>query len=446
MADLVVYNPTAAQQPVALPDETARGARLFGLAVLAIFFGGFGGWAAVAPLSGAVVAPAVVKVEGNRKSIQHLDGGIVRELRVKEGELVNAGQVVIVLDDSQPRAAVTMLSQQYDVLRAQEARLTAERDQTADVGFPRDLLARANDQEVARIIATEVSQFQFRRTALEGQVSVLAKRSKQLDEQIRGFRAQLASQKKQQEKFRDELDDQHFLLEKGLTQRSKVLQLERGSAAVEGQRGEIEASIAQARQQIGEMDLRISQLQYDRMTDVAKELREVQAKLLDTVPKLQAAQDVLDRTEIRSPYAGLVVGLSVFSVGGVIQRGDRVMDIVPTRNDLSVEANVSVDDIHDVRPGMKAEVHFTAYKQRVVPIIRGEVTQISADRLVDNRSGAPYYTAIVRVDAQDLAESKLVELYPGMAATVMIPTQERTALDYLLGPLVASFDQSFRQK
>src|SRR5687768_6150957 len=155
MADLVVYNPAAAQQPVALPDETARGARLFGLAVLLIFFGGFGGWAAVAPLSGAVVAPAVVKVEGNRKSIQHLDGGIVKELRVKEGELVAAGQVVIVLDDSQPRAGVTMLSQQYDVLRAQEARLTAERDQTADIAFPRDLLARATDQEVARIIATE---------------------------------------------------------------------------------------------------------------------------------------------------------------------------------------------------------------------------------------------------------------------------------------------------
>jgi epimerase transport system membrane fusion protein len=188
------------------------------------------------------------------------------------------------------------------------------------------------------------------------------------------------------------------------------------------------------------------QARNDRMTDVAKDLREAQAKIADVTPRLQAARDVLDRTRLRSPYGGYVVDLSVFSVGGVIQRGDKVMDIVPSQNHLVAEANVNVDDIHEAHPGMRAEMHFTAYKQRVIPIIHGDVIDVSADRLTDKRTGTPYYTALVRVDEKELAASKEVVLTPGMAVTVMIPTKERTALDYLLGPVVASFDQSFRQK
>ena len=184
----------------------------------------------------------------------------------------------------------------------------------------------------------------------------------------------------------------------------------------------------------------------DRMTEVAKDLREAQAKLADVVPRLQAGRDVLDRTNIRSPYAGYVVDLAVFSMGAVIQRGDKVMDIVPSQNNLVAEANVNVDDIHEVHPGMRAEMHFTAYKQRVIPIIHGDVVDVSADRLTDKHTGTPYYTALVRVDEKELAASKEVQLAPGMAVSVMIPTKERTALDYLLGPVMASFDQSFRQK
>ena len=188
------------------------------------------------------------------------------------------------------------------------------------------------------------------------------------------------------------------------------------------------------------------QARNDRMTDVAKDLREAQAKVVDVAPRLQAARDVLDRTRIRTPYGGYVVDLSVFSVGGVIQRGDRVMDIVPSQNNLIAEANINVDDIHEVHPGMRAELHFTAYKQRVIPIIHGDVIDVSADRLTDKRTGTPYYTALVKVDEKELAASKEVVLTPGMAAAAMIPTKERTALDYLLGPVVASFDRSFRQK
>ena len=231
-----------------------------------------------------------------------------------------------------------------------------------------------------------------------------------------------------------------------MTQRPRVLELERTASGLRGQQGDIAGAIARAYQAIGEIELQMIQARNDRMTDVAKDLREAQAKVVDVAPRLQAARDVLDRTRIRTPYGGYVVDLSVFSVGGVIQRGDKVMDIVPSQNNLIAEANINVDDIHEVHPGMRAELHFTAYKQRVIPIIHGDVIDVSADRLTDKRTGTPYYTALVKVDEKELAASKEVVLTPGMAATAMIPTKERTALDYLLGPVVASFDRSFRQK
>src|SRR5882724_2204591 len=444
MSEMTVYDPAVPKSQA--PDDGARGSIIAGLCVVALFFVGLGGWAAYAPLNGAVVAPAVVKVEGNRKSIQHLDGGIVKDLKVKEGDRVGAGQTVIVLDDTQAHAEVVLLAQQYDVYRAQEARLLAERDRAATITFPPDLLARRDHPEIRTLLDTETKQFEIRRTSLGGQISVLNQRIEELQEQIRGLQAQQAAVQEQLTLITAELNDQRELLAKGLTQRSRVLQLQRAASALRGQSGEITGNIATARQSIGEFDLHIIQAQNDRMTESAKDLREVHAKSLDMVPRLQAAQDVLDRTQIRTPYAGYVVGLSVFSVGGVIGRGEKVMDVVPTRNELAVEANVNVDDIHDVHPGMRAEVHLTAFKQRIIPVVHGVVIQVSADRLTDTRTGVPYYTAVVKIDGRESAESKLVELYPGMAATVMMPTKERTALDYLLGPVVASFDAAFRQR
>jgi membrane fusion protein, epimerase transport system len=443
MPELAVLHSSRLSAP---PGDGIKGPIAAGLAVALIFFAGFGSWAAYAPLNGAVVAPAVVKVEGSRKTIQHLDGGIVKELKVKEGDHVTAGEIVIALEDTQPRAARDILARQYDLLRAQEARLLAERDGAREVGFPADLLARRDEPEVDKLLSTEKRQFQIRRTSLEGQIDVLNQRIHQSDEQIAGLQAQQAAVRKQIEIITAQLRDEYFLLEKGLTQRPRVLELERASAGLRGQDGDITASIARARQAIGEMQFQIIQAGNDRVTDVAKDLRDTQAKLVDLFPRLQAAQDVLDRTQMRTPYSGVVVDLGVFSVGAVIQRGDKVMDIVPTQNELTVEANVNVDDIHDVHPGMRAEVHFTAYKQRVIPVIHGIVVDVSADRLTDKRTGQPYYTAVVRVDRAELAKSKEIELYPGMAATVMIETKARTALDYLLGPVVASLDQSFRQK
>ncbi len=442
MNELVAYDPAQLSDP----SDSARGPIVTGLVVLVAFFAGLGGWAAYAPLNGAVVAQAVVKVEGNRKSIQHLDGGIVKQLLVEEGQHVKAGQTVVVLDDTQARAMVLMLSQQYDVYRAEQARLVAERDGAAEVIFPSELEARRTNPDVRMLLDGQAKQFEIRRKALSGQTSVLQQRIQELQEQIKGSKAQRTAQMEQIVLINSELKDQLELLAKSLTVRSRVLELQRAAAALSGRSGEITGDISKSQQAIGEIELQIIQLQNDFMTDMAKDLRDVQAKILDVIPRLEAAQDVLNRTEIRSPYAGYVVGLNVFSTGGVIGRGEKIMDIVPTGNDLTVEAKVDVNDIHNLHPGMRAELHFTAYKQRVIPVIHGELIEVAADRLTDERTGVPYYTALVKVDEGELAQSKQVKLYPGMAVTVMVPTEERTALDYLLGPVMASFDQAFRQQ
>jgi len=429
-----------------VPNDSARGAIVTGLVAVVTFFVGLGGWAAYAPLAGAVVAPAVITVDGNRKTIQHLDGGIVKKLLVRDGSRVEVGQTLIVLDDTQAQASLDVLRQQNDQLRALEGRLLAERDGEPSVGFPPELTARQAEPDVRKLVATETRQFEIRRTSLDGQISVLRQKIEGMHEQIRGAEAQLAATNESIGLMSLELDDQHMLLRKGLTPRSKVLELERVASNLRGQKGEISGTIARVRQAIGETELQIIQARNDRRTEVARDLREAQAKIADVVPRLRAAEDVLDRTNVRSPYAGYVVDLGVFSVGAVIQRGDKIMDVVPSTNDLIAEASINVDDIDDVHPRMRAEMRFTAYKQRIMPIIHGDVINVSADRLADKRTGAPYYTAQIRVDDAELAASKNVTLYPGMAVTVMIQTRARTALDYLISPVIESFDRSFRQK
>ena len=400
----------------------------------------------LAPLNGAVVANAVVKVEGNRKSIQHLDGGIVKELRVKEGDRVNAGDILIVLDETQARAEYDVLNQQYVVLRATEARLLTELDHGSELIMPKDLKERSDDPYLKSVWNGQVSQFESRRAALEGQRNVIREKINQLGSQIVGSEAQVKSFTDQIQSVRSEARDVAPLVDRGLIARPRILQLERTGYGLEGQIADTNANIAKARQAIAEQQQQIAQLDNERMTEVTKDLRDTQAKKLEVIPKAMNAKAVLSRMEIRSPYAGRVVALNVFSVGGVIQRGDKILDIVPDEDTLTVEAQVAVEDISEVHPNMRAEVHLTAYKQRIVPIIHGDVTQVSADRLTDPKTNNPYYTALVRIDQAELAEMPNIQLYPGMPATVMIPTVQRTAFDYLVGPLVMSFNRSFRQK
>jgi membrane fusion protein, type I secretion system len=428
-------------------SDSMRSAAIAGWAIIAIFFGGFGAWAVTAPLHGAVVANGFVRVEGNRKSIQHLDGGIVKQLNVKEGDRVNAGDVLIVLDDTQARAEYNVLAQQFLVLRATEERLKAELASASSLTMPEDLKAAGNEHpDVTGIWNGQIHQFESRLAALAGARSVIREKIAQLEAQITGGEAQEKAYREQFESVRKERESLTSLVEKGLVAKPRYLQLERSGAGLEGQAAETSANIAKSRQAIAEQMQQTAQLDNDRMTEVTKDLRDTQAKLLEVIPKLSNAKAVLGRMDIRSPYSGEVVGLNVFSVGGVIMRGDKLMDVVPEQDSLIVEAQIAVDDIVNVHPDMNADVHLIAYKQRITPVVRGTVMQVSADRLFEKRTDAPYYVALVRLDQKDLEELPHVRLYPGMPTTVMIQTVERTALDYLVGPLVMSFNRAFRQK
>jgi HlyD family type I secretion membrane fusion protein len=426
------------------PSDSIRKVALAGWVIIAVFFGGIGAWAVTAPLNGAVVGNAVIKIDGNRKSVQHLDGGIVKEMHIKEGDKVNVGDVLIVLDETQARAEYEVLSQQHMVLRATEVRLLTELDHGLTLVMPADL--KTQDSYFKSVWNGQLSQFESRRAALEGQRSVIREKINQLMSQIVGSEAQVKSFTDQITSVRAEAKDIAPLVERGLIARPRILQLERTAFGLEGQIADASANIAKARQAIAEQQQQIAQLDNDRMADITKDLRDTQAKMLEVIPKAMNAKAVLGRMEIRAPYSGRVVALTVFSVGGVIQRGEKILDIVPDQDSLTIEAQIAVEDISDIRPNMRAEVHLTAYKQRIVPIIHGDVIQISADRLTDPKTNNPYYIAFVRIDQAELEAMPNIKLYPGMPATVMIPTIQRTAFDYIVGPLVMSFNHSFRQK
>lgn len=447
----IAHEAPIARPPIELagerpPSDSMWRPTLAGFAIIAAFFGGFGYWGATAPLNGAVIANGVIKVEGNRKSVQHLDGGIVREIRVKEGDKIRAGDVVIVLDDSQARAEFEVYSQQHLVLRATEERLKSELAGAAELAMPADLKARAADRNVTGVWDGQISQFQSRRASLEGQRKVIKEKIAQLEHQIVGTEAVLAAYRAQLQSVRKELESYKPLVEKGLITLARYSHIERAGQGIAGQAADAAAAIARARQAIAEQAQQMAQLDNERMTEVTRDLRDTQAKLLEVIPKLANAKAVLSRIEIRSPYGGRVVALSVFSLGGVIAKGEKILDVVPDEDSLIVEAHVAVDDISDVRPNARAEVHLTAYKQRITPMINGDVFQVSADRLTDQKTGQPYYVALVRVDKNQLSRLPHIQLYPGMPATVMIPTEERTAFDYLVGPLVQSFNHAFRQR
>jgi HlyD family type I secretion membrane fusion protein len=323
--------------------------------------------------------------------------------------------------------------------------LLTELDHGSTLVMPDDL-KRSDDVYLKSVWNGQVSQFESRRAALEGQRSVLREKINQLGSQIVGSEAQVKSFTDQITSVHAEANDVAPLVARGLIARPRILQLERTAFGLEGQIADTNANIAKARQAIAEQEQQIAQLDNDRMTDVTKDLRDTQAKMLEVIPKAMNAKAVLGRMEIRAPYAGRVVALTVFSVGGVIQRGEKILDIVPDQDGLTIEAQIAVEDISEIRPDMRAEVHLTAYKQRIVPIIHGDVVQISADRLTDPKTNNPYYLAFVRVDENELAAMPNIKLYPGMPATVMIPTIQRTAFDYIVGPLLMSFNHSFRQK
>ena len=416
------------------------------VAIVGVFLAGLIGWAAVAPLESAAIAPGVVSIDGYRKTVQHLEGGIVGEILVREGDRVAAGQVLIRLDDTTPRASLELLHGRWLVASALAARLEAERDGRDGVRYSEALTGRRDDPKTRQVLEGQDSIFQARRAALRSQVAILEQRGAEYREEIAGISGQIRSETEQLALVEEELADVRMLYDKGFARKPKLLQLQRRVAEIEGSRNLHQAQIARARQSIGAARLRASDLETTRLNQVVEELRKVQAELYDLNERLRAAEDVLARTEIRAPLDGTVVDLRVHSAGGVIASGAPLLDIVPQEERLVVEARIDPKDIDVVRDGLDAQVRFTAFNQRHRAPAAARLTSISADLLTDQASGQSYYLARVElVGADAAAAAELAALHPGMQAEVMIVTGARTALDYLLEPLMLSLDRAFRE-
>jgi HlyD family secretion protein len=434
-------------RPEDVPLRPKIGAPLAAGALLLIaFFAGFGGWAALAPLSSATVAEGVIRVETHRKTVQHLEGGIVREILVNEGDKVTAGQVLMRLDKTQSGTTVSVLQDQQDALLALQARLEAERDGLDAIQFPPELSARQSDPKIATVVGGQQKIFDTRRQSLRAQLGILSQRVEQLGSEIAGHKAQLVSANEQIQLTQEEIATVTDLLNRGLERKPRLLALQRQQSYLEGSRGEQLGAIAKAQQEIGEAKLQSADLLDKRSSEIALELRDTQSRLLENRQKLGAAVDVDNRMEVVAPVSGQVVDLKVHTLGGVVRPGDALLDIVPQSDELVVEARVRPVDIDAVHAGQPAQVALTAYKQRTTPRLDGTLVTVSADALTDETRHISYYSAEIHIDSSELAKLNGVQLYPGMPAEVMIVTGERTLLQYFIQPVIDSFHRAFREE
>ena len=417
-----------------------------GCIIIVLFFGALGGWAALAPLESAAIAPGEVTIDTKRKTIQHLEGGIIGEILVRDGDVVTAGQVLIRLDEIQSRAELELLQGRYITASAVEARLIAERDGSKDIAFPDWLLDRLIEPEIIETVSGQVNIFTSRQESLTHQTLILRQRIAQFGEEITGLEGQIKAEDVQLKLIAEESDDVRKLVESGLARRPRLLALEREAAALEGRRSQNSAGIARAKQSISEADLRISELATAMINEVVQLLSETQAVLFDLTDRIRASEDKLARTEVRAPIGGIVVDLQVHTPGGVIAPGAPLLDIVPSDEPLVIEARIDPGDIDVVRTGLEAQVRLSAFNQRNITPIPGVVTYVSADRLNDERTGAVYYIARIKLEDKDVHEAlQGAELQPGMQAEVMIATGARTTLEAIISPISSSFNRAFRE-
>lgn len=426
------------------PSISLRLPLLAGSAVALCFFAGLGGWAATAPLAGAAIAPAVVAPDGSRKTVQHLEGGIVHRILVQDGSKVAAGQELIELDTTASQAEHAALLAQCQALLAAEARLMAEQAGAPTAAFPDELTAAsARDPALARVLASEADRLASRRAALADQLSVLAERSTQGEAEIRGLEAQIASGQRQLELIAEEVEGVRTLLAKGLERKPRLLALQRSQAQIDGGVASSRAGIARARQVIAETRQQMRSLTSDHVELVARELGETRKSRAPIEERLRATADRLARTTIVAPVAGTVVNLQVTTSGGVIAAGKPLLDIVPAGAELLLEARVAPNDIDEVHVGLVAQVHLLAYRSHNLPRIEGTVREVSADRLEDAKTNQPYYLARVAVGTHALPAG--IVLSAGMPADVAIVTAERTMLDYLLRPITETLRRGMRE-
>jgi HlyD family secretion protein len=414
--------------------------------VVLVLVVGVGGWAATAVISGAVVASGSIVVDSNVKKVQHLTGGIVGELRVRDGDRVRAGDIVVRLDETVTRANLAIVTKGLDELTARKARLESERDGSDTIIFPAQLLAGAGDPDRAAAMDSERKLFNLRRTARNGQKAQLRERIAQFQEEITGLIAQQDSKAKETALLERELAGVRELWKQNLVQLTRLTALEREAARLDGERGQLIAAAAEAKGKIAETTLQILQIDQDIASDVAKELREVDGKIGEFIERKVTAEDQLKRTDIRAPQDGTVFQLAVHTVGGVITAGDPIMLIVPDADNLSVEVKVNPQDIDQLQLNQKAILRFTAFNVRTTPEIEGTVTRVSADTSTDQRTGQSYYTVRIAMAADQVERLGDVKLLPGMPVEAFVQTGDRTMFSYLMKPLHDQFVRAFREK
>jgi HlyD family secretion protein len=428
------------------PDDSLRPYVLGGAAVVFLLVGVLGGWAATSQLAGAVLAQGTVVVDSNVKKVQHPTGGVVGELRVREGDSVKAGDIVLRLDETVTRANLQMVTKQLDELAMRQARLKAERDGLEAVVLPPLLAGREAEPLVLEIIAGERSLFESRRTGRASQKSQLRERTSQIREEIKGLSGQLAAKANEAALVGKELEGLEYLAAKNLVQMTRVNPMRRDAAKLEGEQGQLTAQIAQANGKIAEIELQILQIDQDLRTEIVKELREAQGKEAELVERRIAAEDQLRRVDIRSPQTGTVHQLAVHTVGGVINQSEPLMLIVPDGDKLVIEAKVAQQDIEQVRIGQNAWLRMTAFNQRTTPEVAATVDRVAADLTREQQTGAAYFVARLTIPEHELKKLGQGKLVPGMPVDVQIKTEERTALSYFLKPFSDQIARAFKER
>ena len=417
-----------------------------GSILVSVLVFGLGGWASTAEISGALIAQGSVVVDSNIKKVQHPTGGVVGEVRAHDGDRVKAGDILIRLDETVTRANLAIVTKGLTELYARRARLAAERDGADSVAMPKELADQADDPDVKDAMSSERKLFDLRRKARLGQKDQLRQRIAQLQEQITGLSAQLDAKDKETKLITQELQGVRDLWAKNLVQLNRLTSLERDAAKIEGERGQLIASSAEAKGKIAETQLQILQVDQDATSDVAKELRDIDSKIGEFVERKVTAEDQLKRTDIRAPQDGVVFQSTANTVGGVIAAGDPIMLIVPETDNLMVEVKVDPKDIDQVQFGQSVVLRFSAFDMRTTPEINGTVSRIAADTSTDQRTGQTYYLVRIAMSADEVSRLGRVKLTPGMPVEAFIQTGERTLVAYLIKPLRDQLMRSFREK
>jgi HlyD family type I secretion membrane fusion protein len=433
--------PPKIQRPTDNYKGVARiGYAVIGLMLLGVVIAGF------MPLASSVIANGVVSSEGNRRTIQHLEGGMLRNILVREGEKVKAGQVLFELDATQANAAAGITKNQYVALKALEARLLAERDQRASISFPADLTSQRSDPMIARAIADEEVQFQERRQTLQGQVDLMGSQREQYLSEIEGIDRQTQGLKDQLGFIQDELSDLRKLYDKGLVPRPRLLALEREQASLSGSIGRLTADRAKAVQGIADSQLKIRQIKQEFFEQVSQSITETRVKLAEVTEREVVASDAQRRIKIVSPVNGTAQNLRFFTQGAVVRPAEPLVDIAPDDEAFVIQAHFAPTDVDNIYPGMVTEVRLPAFHSREIPILNGRIESISRDRLSDPEGKTTYFLSIVRVDIKQLPKPLREKVTAGMPAQVIVPTRSRTVLDYLISPLRDTLRTTMREE